>query len=612
MEDVHLVADLVIALGMAFLGGVVARKLGQPVLLGYIVAGILIGPNTPGVTVDREQVETLANLGVAFLMFALGVEFSFAELSRVRRIALVAGGLQIPLTVALGFGAGLAVGWDWQAAALLGGGFAISSTIVALKLAGSRGEVDSPQARTALGLGVVQDLSLVPMIALLPVLAGSDGNVGLSLAKSLGTAAVALLLVIVVGTRLVPPILYAVARTESRELFLLTIVVIALGTAVASEAAGLSLALGAFLAGLVVSESEFDHQVLAEIIPLRDIFATLFFVAVGMLLEPGYIIDHLPLILGLVATLVVGKLLITGGAFLAAGVDHRTSTLSAILLAQMGEFSFVLAGVGVADGIIADDQYGLILAVALGSILVAPALLRMGSLLVTIADYLPGVRGQEIQQAGEEVPSGELRGHVILCGYGRVGTVLGDVLSRQGYDFVVIELNPAIVRELRANGIPAYYGDAGNEELLRRAGIERASVLVVTVTDLLAARATVRTAHRIHPAIEIITRATARNEVDVLREAGADEIIQPEIEAGLEFVHHVLGNLGMSERDTTRVLTERRTLLYQDDGFRTFAENPTIGLAPLESQGLNSEVEGTLEMDLASTKTPTRARRTRP
>ena len=610
MEDYRLISNLVVALGMAFLGGVIARRLGQPVLLGYIVAGVLIGPNTPGVTVDREQVETLANLGVAFLMFALGVEFSFSELRRVRRIALVTGGLQIPLTIALGFAAGLAIGWEWQAAALLGGGFAISSTIVALKLAGSRGEVDSPQARTALGLGVVQDLSLVPMIALLPVLAGSDGNVGLSLLKSLGTATVALLLVIVVGTRVVPRILYAVARTESRELFLLTIVLIALGTAVASEEAGLSLALGAFLAGLVVSESEFDSQVLAEIIPLRDIFATLFFVAVGMLLEPRYVLDNWLLVLALVVALVVGKLLITGGAYLAAGVDHRTSTLASILMAQMGEFSFVLAGVGVADGILTDDQYGLILTVALGSILVAPALLRVGSRLVTVADYLPGVRGQEAQQAGEEVPTGELRGHVILCGYGRVGTVLGDVLSRQGYDFVVIELNPAIVRELRANGVPAFYGDAGNEELLRRAGIERASVLVVTVTDLLAARATVRTAHRIKPEIEIITRATARNEVDVLREAGADEIIQPEIEAGLEFVHHVLGNLGMSERDTTRVLTERRALLYQDDGFRTFAENPTINLAPLEAQGMDAEIEGD-GVEAASAKTPTRARRAR-
>ena len=612
MEDVHLVTDLVIALGMAFLGGAIARKLGQPVLLGYILAGILIGPNTPGVTVDREQVETLANLGVAFLMFALGVEFSFSELKRVRKVALTAGGIQIPLTVVLGFGAGLAIGWGWQAAALLGGGFAISSTIVALKLAGSRGEVDSPQARTALGLGVVQDLSLVPMIALLPVLAGSDGNVGLSLAKSFGTAAVALLLVIVVGTRLVPRILYAVARTESRELFLLTIVVIALGTAVASEEAGLSLALGAFLAGLVVSESEFDHQVLAEIIPLRDIFATLFFVAVGGLLEPRYVVDNWLLVLGLVAALVVGKLLITGGAYLAAGVDHRTSTLASVLMAQMGEFSFVLAGVGVADGILGDDQYGLILAVALGSILVAPALVWLGPLLVDVADRLPGVRGQEAHQVGEDLPTDELRGHAILCGYGRVGTVLGDVLSRQGLGFAVIELNPAIVRELRANGVPAFYGDSGTEGLLRRAGIDRASVLVVTVTDLLAARATIYTANRIKPELEIITRATARNEVDVLREAGADEIIQPEIEAGLEFVHHVLSNLGMPERQTTRVLTERRALLYQDDGFRTFAESATIGLAPLEAHGMGTGVEGDpVEGGAAPAKSPTRARQAR-
>ena len=426
MEDYRLITDLVLALAAAFLGGAVAQRLGQPVILGYIVAGVLIGPNTPGLVADRDRVLTLANLGVAFLMFALGVEFSFSELTRVRRAALIGGGIQIPLTVALGAGAGLTIGWSWQAALLLGGAFAISSSIVALKLLLGRGEADSPQGRVGLGLGIVQDLSLVPMIALLPVLTGQQGNLGLSLARSLVTAALALAAVTVLGTRLVPRVLYAVARTESRELFLVTVVLIALGTALASHEAGLSLALGAFLAGLVVSESEFDSQVLAEIIPLRDLFATLFFVSVGMLIEPAFVARHAVLVLGLVGTLVLGKLVITGGALLAAGVDHRTATLAALLLAQMGEFSFVLAGVGLADGVIARDQYGLILAVALGSILVAPALLRLGPALVAVAERLHGVRAQEAAHAGPDLAEDDLSRPVVLCGYGRVRTVLCD------------------------------------------------------------------------------------------------------------------------------------------------------------------------------------------
>src|SRR5680860_23430 len=346
MEEYRLIVDLVIALGAALLGGVIAQQLGQPVLIGYIVAGILIGPNTPGLVAEIANVETLAGLGVAFLMFTIGVELSFSELRRVRHLAIFTGGVQIPLMIAVGVLAGLAIGWSWQAAAVLGGCFAISSTIVLLKLSASRGEANSPHARTALGIGIVQDLALVPIIALLPVLTGDSENIARSLLQSLATAGIALVLVVVVGTKLAPRALYAVARFESRELFLVTIVFIALGTAILSEMAGLSLALGAFLAGLVVSESEFDSQILSEVIPLRDLFATLFFVSVGMLLEPGFVLENAWLVLGLLATLVIGKLLITGGALLATGANYRTSTYSAALLAQMGEFSFVLASVG--------------------------------------------------------------------------------------------------------------------------------------------------------------------------------------------------------------------------------------------------------------------------
>lgn len=564
MEDYRLIADLVLALGAAFLGGITAHRLGQPVLIGYILAGILIGPNTPGFVADHANVEILANLGVAFLMFTIGVELSFSELMRVRRVALITGGIQIPLTIAIGTIAGMAIGWSWQAAVLLGGGFAISSTIVALKLSVSRGEADSPQARTALGIGIVQDLSLVPMIAILPMLSGNTGNLALSLVRSVGTAAIALGIVIVLGTRLVPPLLYVVARTGSRELFLLTIVLIALGTALASESAGLSLALGAFLAGLVVSESEFDSHVLAEIIPLRDLFATLFFVAVGMLLEPEFIVRNAGVVIALLLTLVIGKLLITGGALLAAGANYRTSTLAAALLAQMGEFSFVLAGVGMADGIIGGDQYGIFLGVAVGSILVSPALLRVTPALVAISDRLPGVRWKEHVQVGDASAPPDTPGHVVLCGYGRVGAVLGDVLDQHAFPYTVVEINPMTVRELRDRDVPAFYGDAGSDALLIRAGIERARVLVVTVTDLVAARAAIRRARVLNPGITIVTRATSRHEVDVHREAGADEIIQPEYEAGLQFVQHVLRRIGLSSDETGEIVASRRAALYKE------------------------------------------------
>jgi CPA2 family monovalent cation:H+ antiporter-2 len=510
----------------------------------------------------------MANLGVAFLMFALGVEFSFGELQRVRRAALLGGAIQIPLTIALGTAAGLAAGWSIQAALLLGGAFAISSSLVALKLLLSRGEVESPQGKVALGLGVVQDLSLIPMLALLPLLSGEAIDV-VVVARALGTAAIALTAVVIVGTRLVPRLLYWVARTNSRELFLLTVVVIALGTGLASHAAGLSFALGAFLAGLVVSESEFDSQVLAEVVPLRDLFATLFFVALGMLVDPMYLWTHPGLVLGMIGVLVVGKLLITGGALLAAGVDHRTATVTAALMAQMGEFSFVLAGVGLASGIVDDDQYGLILATALGSIVLVIPLLATTPMLSALAEHLPMVSTQELASSGGEPEPKTLGRHVVICGYGRVGAELGAALARRGFGYAVIERNPAVVRSLRQRGIAAYYGDAGVDTILLRAGIDHARTLAITIPDLVAARAAITHARRLNPQIRVITRASTGSEVNILGQAGADDVVQPEFEAGLEFVRQVLRWHGVTSQEVALVLTGRRQAFYQPEGATT-------------------------------------------
>jgi CPA2 family monovalent cation:H+ antiporter-2 len=564
MEHSELVFNLAAALAAAFAGGWVARRLGQPVLIGYLLAGFLIGPNTPGFDADRERVQQLAELGVALLMFGLGVEFSISEILRVRRIVSIAGGIQIPLTIALGIVVGTFAGWSIEAACLLGGAFAISSSIVTLSWLMSRGEADSPHAHIALGLGVVQDLALVPMIALLPVLSDNDSaNVAFELIKSVGIATVALVLVIVLGTRLVPRVLYAVARVESRELFLLIVVLIALGTALASQEAGLSLALGAFLAGLVVSESEFDRQVLSEIIPLRDLFATLFFVSIGMLVDPSYIVHHLPQVAAFTSAVVIGKILIIGGALLAAGVNHTTTTLVAIFMAQMGEFSFVLAGAGSSEGIVDDNQFGIILATAVASILVTPFVVKLIPSLVEISARLPGVAAQEHADVGEEIPTDAMRRHTIICGYGRVGAVLGDALDRRGFAYSVVELNPAIVRDLRALGVPAVYGDAGAEPVLEHAGIRQARVLVIASVDLVSTPATIRYARKVNPSIAIITRAQAASEVELLRSAGANEIVQPEFEAGLECIRYVMRRYGVSAQETNALVGRRRTAHYQ-------------------------------------------------
>src|SRR5215208_277983 len=350
-----------------------------------------------------------------------------------------------------------------------------------------RGEMESPHARVALGLGIVQDFSLAPMLALLPVIAGQRGG-GFGIAESLLISAVVLIAAFLLGTQLVPPLLRIVARSGSRELFMLAIVAIALGVALATHAAGLSLGLGAFLAGIVVSETDFEEQVLADIIPVRDIFAMLFFVAVGMLIDPFALIAQWQLVLGF------ALLLVTGGALLAAGVDHRTSTLAAVFMAQMGEFSFVLASSGFEHGLIDIDKYGTILSVALCSILAMPILVAISPRLVRIAEHLPGVERQERLAAGPPPPVAPTGEHVVICGFGRVGAEIGAALDRWDQPYSVIELNPAIVRDLRDRGIDALYGDAAARVELESAGVPTARTVALRTPDLLATEAVIRNA----------------------------------------------------------------------------------------------------------------------
>ncbi len=561
MEDVRLIVDLVIGLGAATIAGYLARRLGLPALIGYIGAGLLIGPNTPGLVADQGRVLLLANLGVALLMFGLGVEFSLSGIIRVRRAAIMGGGIQIPLTILLGTAAGLAIGWSIGASLLLGGAFAISSSIVALKTMLGRGEMESPHARTALGLGIVQDLSLAPMLALIPVIAGERaGAVGI--AQSLFISAGVLIGAYLLGTRLVPPILRIFARTGSRELFMLTVVAIALGVALATHIAGLSLGLGAFLAGIVVSESEFEEQVLADIIPVRDLFSTLFFLSVGMLIDPLVLLAQWQVVLGLTAVLVAGKMLITGGAFLAAGVDHRTATLAAIVMAQIGEFSFVLAGSGFEHDLVTADQYGTILSLSLTSILAMTLILRVSPWFVRLAERLPGVASQERLAAGPPPAVAPAGDHVVLCGYGRVGVEIGKALERWSQPYSVIELNPAIVRDLRDRGIDALYGDASSREELEAAGILTARTVAVTTPDLMTTESVVRLARELNPAINVIVRAPAAIDVARLTEGGADEVVQPEFEAGLEFVRQILGWQGIDPDATAALVAARRGVVY--------------------------------------------------
>lgn len=562
MDHPHLVSTIGIALTAAFAGGVVARRLKAPVILGYLIAGVLIAPSTPGIDLNLEIVQTLAELGVAFLMFSLGVEFSLRELLRVRRIAVGGGAIQIVLTLVAGFGVALLLGWSGSAAVVFGMVVALGSSAVAIKMLMLRGEMETRHGRATGGVAIFQDLALVPMLVALPIMASSEGgHVVVTIGRSVGIAAAVLAAVLILGLRLVPALLELVERTKSRELFVLSIIVIALGAALVTERAGLSIALGAFLAGLIVSESDFSHQVLADITPLRDAFATLFFVSIGMLLDLDLVGGHLGTIIGLVLLVVLGKTAILAGVLRLFRLSRASAVMAGVLLAQVGEVSFIVASEALGRDIIADDQYRLILALSLGTLIVAPLLVNATPRLL---EALPA-RGAD--EAGAELsePTFDIvtRRHTIICGYGRIGSALAESLHRRGFQFLIVDYDLPTVRSAQERGFPAIFGDAGNPDLMAKLGVARARALAVAISDPLAAEVAVAVARRLNPRLDIIARSRSQEQMRRLRELGADEVVQPEFEAGLELVRYMLHLYGLDQRQIAAIVQRRRSAYYE-------------------------------------------------
>lgn len=559
MDERELIVDLIIIIGAATVGGAIASVLRLPVILGYMVAGLVLGNYIPGWEIDIGRTEGIAELGVALLLFTLGVQFSFSKMADVRRVAIVGGLCQIALTIGLGVLIGMALGLGAQESLLIGAAMALSSTMVALKLLETRGEMAALHSRVALGFLLVQDLAVVPLVILIPA---ASGDVGASLAGELALAAGKALLLLgaayILATRIVPRVLAFIAATGSRELFLLTVLSLAFGLAAGSFGLGLSIAFGAFLAGLVVSESEFSYQTLADVLPLREVFATIFFVAMGVLIEPSVLIDEPVLVVAIAAGIIVGKLLLTAVPVVFLGYSVRTAVLAGLVLAQAGEFSFVLASVGVDEGIISPELNSAILMAALLSILLSPLLLQGGPRLLSWLEARPKV-GRFLADPTPVPPAGvaDLRQHVVVCGYGRVGRELVDEIIARNFRCIVVEENPYLIDELRRLGIPHVYGDAANPVVLNACGLERARVLAVTVPDPVEARLVLTHVKRLYPNLDIIVRGRDREDHAALISDGAAEVIHPEFEAGLEFVRHTLHRFGV-DRTQIQVLLARR------------------------------------------------------
>lgn len=535
----ELVALLVASVAIAY----VCIRLRLVPIAGFLIAGVAIGPNALGIVSDQTLVDMLAEIGVILLLFTIGVEFSLGHLARLKRAILVGGGVQVGLTIALVAGGLALVGTPWATGVYTGFLVALSSTAIVLGLLGERAETDTPAGRLAVAVLVFQDLAIVAMVLVVPILAGQGGTpveIGLVFLK----AALLIAAVLVLARRGVPWILERVAQTRRQEIFLLTVVAICFGTAALSSLAGVSLALGAFLAGLVVSESRYSEQALSDVLPLRTLFNAVFFVSVGMLLDVRFLVEH-PGLVAVAAVAVVVVKAVTGTlGVVVVGYPVRIAAAVGLALAQIGEFSFVLERAGRAVGLspaglgpIGEQAF---IASTVLLMLLTPALLSAGPRLGIALARTP-LRSLGREPDAPTPVEADLEDHVVVVGYGPAGRHLVRVLRETGIPFVVVEMNPATVDELAGQGMRAIYGDATRPHILEVAGIERAKLAAVVVNDAAAAARTVTQARYANPTLQIVARVRFLHDVEALTDAGADIVVPEELETTVRIFSHVLG-----------------------------------------------------------------------
>ena len=535
-------SDLATVFLAAVAGGVLARIAGQPLILGYVLGGIAIGPFTPGLTISEPHAfELFAEIGVILLMFSIGLEFSVKDLMRVKWVALAGGPLGILMSIGLAIVIGSLIGWSTIQSIVIGAVISMASTMVLARLLVDRGELRSKHGRVMIGITLVEDVAVVGMTVLMPALGEFDSGRLLLIGQALGKALLILVPVGYLGAKVIPPIMTHVARTQNQELFLLVTLAISLGTAAVTQMVGLSLALGAFLAGLIISASDYGHETLARLLSLRDAFVALFFVTIGILIDPRVILDNVSLLATMIALIVAGKLLIWMTVVRLFGYPWITAVLVGIGLTQIGEFSFVLVQVAKSSGHVGSEVYNATLAASLITILMNAALVR----------YVPGWLVQrrlshDQQEMTPWPPEGEpLRQHVVLCGFGRVGSSLGRALEAFSLPYVVIDRNPDIIRRLQAKRTACLYGDASHRELLTKAGAADASLIIVALPEIEPAALTVSRIRDLNQKVPILARAHGLAEGERLGVVGATEVIQPEVEASATLIRHALNWFGV-------------------------------------------------------------------
>ncbi len=531
--------DIIILVLTAFFCGLIMQRLHQPLILGYILAGVILGPYTGGMTVTEiHDIELLAEIGVALLLFALGLEFSLKDLKPVKYIALIGTPLQMIFTIIFGFAVGYFSGWEWKTSLWFGSLISLSSTMVILKTLMNQGWLGTLSSKVMIGMLIIQDLAVVPLMIILPQL--NDPSTGLGiLGLAVTKAVVFLAAMFFLGTRLLPYLLKRIATLGSRELFILAITAIGLGVGFATYLVGLSFAFGAFIAGMVLSESDYGHQALSDIVPLRDLFGLLFFASVGMLLDPKFLLNHFSLILFLVVIVSIGKGCIF--AFLAWVFRYRNVIPLAVGLGlfQVGEFSFVLARIGVSSESITSEFYNMFLTMAVVTMVLTPFVSSQTSRLYGLKKKW--AKHEPLESIN--FPANELRNHVVIAGCGRIGFQIALVLQRLAIPFVLVEIDQLRIEKAKEANFPIIYGDGSHEVVQEALLIQRASLLVVTIPGIVVARSIISHAKKVNSEIRVVARISDPDFFDVFRGLDVVDLVYPEFEAGLEMTRQVLLHL---------------------------------------------------------------------
>jgi CPA2 family monovalent cation:H+ antiporter-2 len=570
VPEVHLLTDMTIALAVALAGGLAARAIGLPPLVGYLVAGVVLSPFTAGPSADIEALQEVADLGVIFLMFGIGLSFELSDLRQAGKVAIPGSLMLMAIIGSAGFAIGTAYGLRAEAALVLGFALAVCSSAALSRSLASRGLAGSVVGRISIAWAAVEDLGTVVMLAVLPALGTGEFD-PLDLAADVGRALAFVAVMLVAGPRVLPPVLRRIALLGSRELFILAVVSLALGIATTATIFDVSIALGAFIAGVVLSETEMGHQATADVLPLREAFAVLFFVSVGMLLDPGSLLDAGWLLPAAIGVVVVLRTVAVVGIFALLPHSGHQALLIGASLAQIGEFSFLIVDAGLAIEAIDHDVYDVVLATSVASLVLNQLLLMAapaGSRWLASSGPL-----WRALQRGANLPRapGRLDEHVVIVGFGRVGQLIGHAMDSARQDFIIIESNLDRTRRLDSAGRKVVWGDAANDQVLEQASVDGARLIVIALPDHATTVLAITNIRRLAPRTPILVRAHGSEELHLIRQFEVQEVVVPEFEGGLELVHQSLLALGFSNDDA-----EGYRLAIRDIHYGSAAQYDTV------------------------------------